>query len=130
MLCVCGCGGTLRRARYPSWQRRFFRGHNSCGACNWNWKGDDLGYAGIHRWLKNHHPKSGVCEQCGSEGKTDWAFRFPGERYTRDRGAFRELCRSCHWRFDGVRPSDEARRLAAEARRRQAREARLAEVAS
>lgn len=62
----------------------------------------------IHSWLLSHFPKTHVCETCGKEGKTDFSFRWHPKPYTRNRNDYRELCRSCHTRYDveiGIRPS-------------------------
>jgi len=54
----------------------------------------------IHSWLNRHHPKTGVCEECGRVGKTDYSFQRHPEQHTHDRTDYRELCRSCHVKFD------------------------------
>ena len=54
----------------------------------------------IHKWLRRHFPKAGVCEECGAEGPTDYAFKKHPEPHTRDRDDYRELCRHCHMVFD------------------------------
>jgi hypothetical protein len=51
-------------------------------------------------WLLRNCPKTGVCEECGAEGKTDYAFKRHPEPHTRNRDDYAELCKSCHWRFD------------------------------
>lgn len=66
------------------------------------WRGDDAGYDAMHRWLNQWHPKSGICENCGITGRrTHYAFLHHPERHTRNREDYRELCTSCHKRFDG-----------------------------
>lgn len=67
--------------------------------------------AGIHAHLNLHYPKSGVCDECGCEGKTDYAFLRHPAPHTRDRDDYAELCRSCHMSFDfaiGYRGRDKA----------------------
>lgn len=39
LVCACGCGEALPRARYPSMQRRFLRGHQHRGEHNGNYRG-------------------------------------------------------------------------------------------
>lgn len=53
-----------------------------------------------HDFLARHFPKRGICAECSRSGKTDYAFLRHGEPYTRNRRDYRELCRSCHMRFD------------------------------
>jgi hypothetical protein len=62
--------------------------------------GDRASYSALHRWLRENFPKTGTCEECGNVGKTDLAFKRHPERHTRDRDDYRELCRSCHVKFD------------------------------
>jgi len=68
------------------------------------WKGEAVGYGGLHSWVARHKTKTGVCEDCGSNvgtkrpSGTQWA-NISGE-YRRDLGDFRELCARCHWHFD------------------------------
>jgi len=63
------------------------------------WKGENVSYSGIHRWLRNNFKKFGVCEFCGKIGDTDWS--VIGKFYTRNRNDYFELCRKCHCVFDG-----------------------------
>jgi hypothetical protein len=71
------------------------------GEGNPAWKGDRVSYAALHIWMAKNYPKRGVCEQCGSRVRTQYAVRHSG-RYTRDRDDWRELCARCHADFDGV----------------------------
>lgn len=63
-----------------------------------NWKGREVGYAALHRWVYRHKTKTGICSACGISGLTDWA-NLSGT-YQRDLDDFIELCRSCHKRLD------------------------------
>jgi hypothetical protein len=65
---------------------------------HWNWKGDDVGYDGLHRWLSSHYTKK-QCDFCGAnDKKLDWA--NISDNYLRDRNDFLVLCRRCHIAFD------------------------------
>jgi hypothetical protein len=55
----------------------------------------------IHNWLRYNYPKTGVCENCGEEGKTEYAFKRHPKPHTRNRKDYMELCRLCHVRLDG-----------------------------
>jgi hypothetical protein len=125
-LCECGCGQpapVATRNRYDRGQRkgeplRFVSGHNIVpiahvvrgsaarrGASSPHWLGDNVSYYGIHVWLAKHHPKTGICAECGAEAgktcsRTEWAFLRHPERHTRDISDYRELCRRCHYRLD------------------------------
>ena len=124
-LCACGCGQETylwnRTNSRLGWKRgepqKYINGHNAkgrtlseetkrrVGASHFGeksvtWKGDDADYNTIHRWLRKHFPKTGRCEHCGLDKKTDWANRS-GD-YRRDRDDYLELCRSCHVKYDGI----------------------------
>jgi len=51
-------------------------------------------------WLIRHYPKSGRCEQCREEGRTQYAFLRHPEKHTRDRDDYIELCDPCHRAMD------------------------------
>jgi len=57
-------------------------------------------------WLGRHYPKTGICEECGSNvgvkypRGTHYAFLRHPEPYTRDRADYAELCPRCHKRKD------------------------------
>ena len=56
-------------------------------------------YGAIHKWLVRHGSKSGVCEECGIPGRTEWALRH-GCEHAKDHAQYRELCHRCHRRYD------------------------------
>lgn len=72
------------------------------------WKGDKVGYKGIHEWLSRHATKKGVCQKCKKRPKpwanrkfgTEWA-NISG-RYLRRLDDYIELCCKCHYRFDRI----------------------------
>lgn len=66
------------------------------------WKGDDVGYDGLHDWVYRKLGRPGTCEDCGKNGLTGknihWA-NISGE-YKRELNDWKRLCVSCHHRFD------------------------------
>ena len=66
-----------------------------------NWKGDKVGYSGIHIWMRTHYGTPRLCDKCGTTdaGRFDWA-NISGQ-YKRDRSDWTRLCRGCHMRQDG-----------------------------
>lgn len=70
----------------------------TAGAKHHNWKGDEVGYASLHRWLSYNHPKTGVCEFCKVRTKTQYANK--SLEYKRDIHDYYELCASCHKLLD------------------------------
>jgi hypothetical protein len=53
----------------------------------------------IHQWLNRHHPRSGVCEECGAIGHGAYA-SLTEHSYTRDRDDYAELCARCQRALD------------------------------
>src|SRR3954453_11804163 len=117
----CGCGlpaplspqTDTSRGYTKGEPRRFRHGHHArgrkhspetrakmarYGPAHHAWKGDDVGYSGLHQWARRSFVKADRCEDCGTEGDTEWANRGG---YKRERSDWMELCRSCHRKMDG-----------------------------
>jgi len=62
------------------------------------WKGDDVGYHALHRWVSNHKGKASMCQHCGSEENVQWANK--SHEYKRELDDFIELCAKCHKTYD------------------------------
>lgn len=67
-----------------------------------NWKGDKVGYAGLHDWVEKILGKPGSCEHCGKTGlkgrKIHWANK--SQKYLRKKSDWVRLCSSCHKKYD------------------------------
>lgn len=72
------------------------------GEKQWNWKGDDVGYSGIHSWVKKNLGKPTKCEYCGKDGLTGrqigWANKY--HTYKRNLNDWLRLCVKCHCKYD------------------------------
>lgn len=70
------------------------------GENNYQWKGENVSYRELHKWVENHLGKPRICTFCRSteEKKYDWA-NISGD-YHRDLEDWIRLCRSCHIRYD------------------------------
>ncbi len=69
------------------------------GANHSSWKGEAVGYRGLHYWIrrKNGHPI--VCVQCGVRGRgIQWA--NTDGLYRRDPADYVGMCPSCHKKHD------------------------------
>ena len=66
------------------------------------WKGDDVGYRALHRWVENHLGKPTKCEHCPKDNLSGhyihWA-NISGE-YKRDASDWIRLCALCHKKYD------------------------------
>jgi hypothetical protein len=64
------------------------------------WKGDRVGYHGVHDWVKKNLPRPELCQWCRSKPPRDLA-NITG-RYNRDFINWMYMCRSCHKRLDSI----------------------------
>jgi len=65
------------------------------------WKGDNVGYSGLHAWVRKHKGKPQECVYCGKESwisKLEWA--NIDHKYKRDLDDFIPLCTECHRNYD------------------------------
>ena len=79
------------------------KGKNSMEHNN-NWKGNDVGYIGLHMWVRRHLPKPELCEFCNKRPIEDLA-NITGI-YDRNFDNWKYLCTKCHLRLDIGIPSD------------------------
>jgi hypothetical protein len=75
------------------------------------WKGNNIGYQGIHGWIRHLKGEAKKCSICGME-KNDihnihWA--NISHKYLRDENDWIQLCVSCHWKFD--KPYEKRQRI-------------------
>lgn len=66
------------------------------------WKGDEVSYMGLHKWIDKHFIKENICEFCN----TDVAKRYEWANITGVYNRIREnwvfLCKKCHNNFDDI----------------------------
>lgn len=70
------------------------------GEDNPAWKGDNVGYGALHRWIKKIKPQPNKCEKCGKTTK-DLELSNNGI-YNRDPNNYEYLCYKCHKIKDGT----------------------------
>ena len=115
--CECGCGFQTKICNHTDNRRsncvkgkpyRFIPGHNRKilnqeGKNNHNWKGDKVGYFGLHDWVYKNLGQPSKCSDCGT---TDLNKRFEwaniSGKYKRVLSDWKRLCCSCHKKFDGL----------------------------
>ncbi len=69
------------------------------GENHWNWSGDNVGYHGIHTYVRRRLPRTKSCEKCNSARPMDLANK--SGKYLRDLSDWEWLCRKCHMLSDG-----------------------------
>lgn len=63
-----------------------------------NYKGDEVGYHGLHSWVYRNKGKPILCEHCGGEDNLQWANR--SWKYMRELDDWLSLCVKCHKAYD------------------------------
>jgi len=66
-----------------------------------HWKGERVGYRGIHHWVQVNLGKANKCSECGKEGtgrQIHWANK--DHKYKRNLEDWISLCIQCHGRYD------------------------------
>jgi len=82
----------------------WYKKHNNFGEVknenNVNWKGNAVGYYGLHNWIRRNKPRPEFCEICGEKEPKQVA-NISGE-YKRDINDYQWLCVKCHVVKDGT----------------------------
>ena len=78
----------------------YFTTERVLGEKNNKWKGNQVGYNGLHSWVKRILGKAERCVDCSSINWVQWA-NISGN-YKRDLTDWKQLCSVCHRRFDGI----------------------------
>jgi hypothetical protein len=72
------------------------------GASHYSWKGEEVGYRGLHQWVRRKKGKPIKCIHCGKQSDKpkliQWA-NIDG-KYRRHIDDFISLCASCHKKYD------------------------------
>lgn len=81
---------------FGRWSKKSMKGSE-----NPSWKGDSVGYFGLHLWVNRHLGKPQKCEFCEKvSGRFVWANK--SKKYKRDMHDWIRLCYSCHHRYDQI----------------------------
>ena len=70
-----------------------------------NWKGNNVGYFGVHIWVLKQKGNPDKCSECGKIGKKTgrkWNIEWANidHKYRRVLGDYIALCVSCHRKYD------------------------------
>ena len=71
------------------------------GKNNHKWKGDDVGYNGVHSWLVRRYGQPNKCDKCGTIKSKRYEWANVSGQYKRDRNDYQRLCVKCHRELDG-----------------------------
>lgn len=73
------------------------------------WKGENAGYIAVHMWIYEHFGKAKVCEQCKTKTAKRYEWANISKTYRRDILDWKQLCKSCHCKFDPMTPEGKER---------------------
>ena len=72
------------------------------------WLGNNAGYSSKHKWILKYWAKTGTCQKCNENKKTEWANKTGNyDREVKD--DWLELCAKCHRNYDRFRLRDKVR---------------------
>lgn len=66
------------------------------------WKGDKVGYRGLHLWVQRHKGKPERCEHCATTNAKRFVWANVSRQYKRDLDDWIRLCSSCHNIYDDI----------------------------
>lgn len=66
----------------------------------YQWKGQKVGYVGLHRWVYKQLGKAKICTWCRSTENIQWA-NISG-KYERKINDWMQLCAKCHHKYDDI----------------------------
>jgi hypothetical protein len=92
------CGRRLSKEKYIRCHK--CNGIHSRGENHYLWKGDKVGYAKLHEWIRKYKPKPELCEICNTN-PSKLVANISG-KYLRHFNDFKWLCGSCHNKMDGL----------------------------
>lgn len=64
------------------------------------WRGDEVGYGGIHIWMAREFGSPRKCDHCNCDDASTFDWANKSGDYLRDRSDWLRLCRSCHTKYD------------------------------
>jgi len=67
------------------------------------WKGDKVGYRGLHYWVERNLGKPKICSKCQDTNKSVYHWANVSGLYKRDIVDWIRLCVKCHKSYDNVR---------------------------
>jgi hypothetical protein len=72
------------------------------GEKNWQWKGDEVSYRSLHKWVERQLGKPRCCEDCGDKSLSHRQYHWANlsGNYKRITTDWRRLCCKCHKAYD------------------------------
>ena len=67
-----------------------------------SWKGDEVGYTGLHKWISKLYGSPKICDFCETETAKSYNWANKSGEYKRERNDWYRLCRKCHHAYDDI----------------------------
>jgi hypothetical protein len=102
--CSISCSKTGNKNRlgisYPAWNKGIVSPFVENLSASW--KGDNVGYSGIHKWVIKWKGKPKMCEKCGRTDLEGHNFHWANidHKYRRVLDDYIRLCVQCHTDYD------------------------------
>lgn len=82
--------------RNPEWTRK--QTEKVSGNKNYAWRGEDVGYRGLHQWIRRQKGKPTTCTKCGKFSEKPKVIQWANidGKYHRNVDDFIAMCASCH----------------------------------
>lgn len=80
-------------------KKRISEGHK--GEKAYQWKGDNVGYPNLHKWVRKTFGKANHCERCQTLTAKRYVWANKTGQYKRDISDWIQLCNSCNL-TDGI----------------------------
>ena len=93
----------FKKGQHPSFFTEFKKGEpQPKGNKHSEWKGDKVGYSGLHHWIIRWKGQPNTCEKCGKTGLTGKKIHWANidHKYRRVLDDYIRLCISCHQLYD------------------------------
>ena len=80
----------------------YFKNNKFIGESHKNWKGEEVGYDALHRWIIRYKGQPETCEKCGKTGLKKQQIHWANidHKYKRVLDDFIRLCSMCHREYD------------------------------
>ena len=84
---------------YPAWNKGL---SGPKGKLSPSWKGNKVGYSGVHKWVESLKGKPNKCEHCLESGFIKQQIHWANidHKYKRNLNDWIRLCTQCHYDYD------------------------------
>jgi len=80
-------------------RKNISEGHK--GEKAYQWKGDNVGYETLHKWVRKQLGKPTKCVKCKTKTAKRYVWANKSGEYKRDINDYEWTCRKCHMKEDG-----------------------------